>query len=140
MSIFFVDNLKNNDFIQNAHVFNNDFCEKLTQRCFDDVKQVIRKDEVNIFPTSFTTPTTSKDEDENIRNYIVNQIRSVKACSFIDKADNEINFFFTELGIRWNTFIVLFKRDDNKLEATDIKPFAINKEDDLLKEIRKLLI
>lgn len=103
----------------------SDLCLNLWKHCFKhvDKKHRVMQNGFEFHKAIFNESIDLNNEDRHLNNKITNLL--LTGCSLIKKdGKNDINFFFSVVGEK-ELHIALFKRDDNKLKAEDIKLFAI---------------
>lgn len=103
----------------------SDLCLVLWKHCFKHVNErrgVVQKG-FEFYTPIFNESKHLNNEDRQLNKKITKLLMT--GCSlFTEGGKNDINFFFSVVGEK-KLHIVLFKRDDNKLKAEDIKFFAI---------------
>lgn len=93
-------------------------CQVLASKCF--------KGNINSFQAMENVELNIKSP-KNLKNLYkeCSQKNLSFPCSFTNEKGESINFYFTGLQDSENAYVIIFKRDDNKLKNEELKLFAV---------------
>lgn len=96
----------------------NEMCHVLAIKCFKGIIssfQAMENVELNIKSPKKLKKLYTECSQKNLSF----------PCSFTNEKGESINFYFTGLQDSENAYVIIFKRDDNKLKNKDLKLFAV---------------